>query len=113
MMHAVAIALSFAVLLATVVVAVMASSRFQLAAQTSSQYDPVGCVPDEETKEKIRAIMMDAAETALKNHIVRMHEIWMKDETGQPARARNGSRQGLKAYIAGRSFILKWNPPLC
>lgn len=87
-----------------------ASSRFKLAAETSQ---PVTCVPDDETREKIRAIMLDAMDEALKDHIVRLHEIWMRDETGQPARAVNGARRGIRAYVGGRIQALKWNPPTC
>ena len=68
---------------------------------------------DAETREKVRAIMLDALEQALKNHIIRMHDVWMRDETGQPQRAINGSQQGVNAYIGGRANALKWNPPLC
>jgi hypothetical protein len=90
--------------------AAVSRTRFQLAA---SDFDPIACVPDEEVKEKIRAIMFEAAAEALKNHVVRMHEIWMRDDANQPARARNGTRQGIRAFMGGYDFIKKWNPPLC
>ena len=104
-------------LLLTVIVATIgagvAASRFQLAADSSSPYEPIVCVPDKETGDKIRAILFDATEQALKDHVVRMYEVWMRDERGQPGRATNGTRQGVKAFISGRNFLQKWDPPIC
>ena len=88
----------------------LAASRFQLASETSTT---VTCVPDAEMREKIRTIMLEAIDQSLRDHIVRLHATWMKDETGQPARATTGARQGIKAYIGGRTNALKWNPVLC
>ena len=87
------------------------SERFRLAA--SSPYDPITCVPDIETKGKIRTILLEATEQALKDHVIKMHEVWMRDEKGQPERATNGTRQGVKAFLSGRSFLQKWDPPIC
>ena len=108
----VAIAFLVAVILAAIGFgsAAISKSRFQL---SSSNFEPIACVPDEETKEKIRAVMLDAMAEALKNHVIRMHEIWMRDDTNQPKRATNGTRQGIKAFISGHTFAKNWNPPIC
>ena len=107
------VALLVAVILAAISVGSAAlSERFRLASETS-QPATVLCVPDTETRDKVRVIMLEAIEQSLREHIVRMHEVWMKDDRGQPGRAQTGARQGIKAYIAGRDGALKWNPPLC
>src|SRR5262245_35247855 len=72
------------------------------------------CV-DETTREKVRALMLDALDEALKEHVKRLYEVLMKDATDrtQPARAANGTRQGIRAYLQGRSGALNWNPRSC
>lgn len=104
------VAFLVAVILVAIGVGAALSERFRLAAETSQ---PVTCVPDGETKGKIRAIMLEAIDESLKEHIVRLHETWMKDDTGQPARATNGARRGIRAYIGARAAAMKWDPPLC
>lgn len=84
-----------------------------LAGCTPAPSQPITCVPDDETREQVRAIMLKAMEQALNDHLVRLHEVWMKDERGQPARATTGAQQGVRAFIAGRAAALRWNPPLC
>lgn len=68
---------------------------------------------DEQTQEKIRAIMFEALDEALKNQIVRMVEVWLKDSTGQPERAATGVRNGVNAYIHARKIVLTWTPVAC
>jgi hypothetical protein len=110
--RSIVVVLLVAVILAAIGVgsAAVSRSRFQLA---STEFEPIACVPDEETKEKIRNILLEATTEALKNHVVRMHEIWMRDDTNQPKRATNGVRQGIRAFISGHTFVKQWNPPLC
>lgn len=73
----------------------------------------VACVDDEQEREKIRTIMLAAIDDALKQHIIRMTDTWMRDETDQPQRAINGATRGIKAFIGSRRQALKWNPPIC
>jgi hypothetical protein len=68
---------------------------------------------DKETKEKVRELMLDAIDMALKDHIMHTFEIWMRDESGQPARARKGVQNGVSAYIRSRAAVLAWNPSEC
>ena len=84
-----------------------------VALSLKAEPQPIQCVPDDETREKVRAIMLAAMEQALNDHLVRLHEVWMKDDRGQPARATTGAQQGVRAFLAGRAAALKWNPPLC
>jgi|SRR5262245_1921624 len=68
---------------------------------------------DAPTREKIKGIMLEALDEALKNHIVHMFEIWMKDDRGQPERARNGTINGVNAYIKASNGVAAWAPPDC
>ena len=108
------VAILVAVMLAAIGVGSAAlSERFRLASETSRPVLGIACVEDETTREKIRAIMLAATEEALKDHIIRLTDSWMKDDTGQPQRAITGATRGIKAFIGSRSQALKWNPPLC
>src|SRR5262252_4401909 len=64
----------------------------------SAESQPVICT-DAATRDKIKGVMLDALDDALKKHIVHMFEIWMKDDRGQPERARNGVVNGVNAYL--------------
>ena len=101
-----------ALAIALCIVATACALLVILLAQTGNP-QPIACVPDDETRDKIRAIMLDATETALREHVVRLHETWMKDDTHQPARATVGAQRGIRAFLGGRAFVLKWNPPIC
>ena len=68
---------------------------------------------DEQTREQIRNVMIEALDDALKDHIKHVFEIWLRDERGQPGRARTGVSQGIKAYMGARKGALDWAPPLC
>jgi len=68
---------------------------------------------DAATREKVRGIMMDALDDALKNHIVHMFEVWMRDDRGQPERARTGVVNGISAYIKAGKSVQVWAPPDC
>lgn len=78
----------------------------------SAESTPVMCT-DSTTREKVRTVMTDALDEALKNHIVHTFEIWMKDERGQPERARTGVTNGIAAYLRATKSVLAWSPPDC
>jgi len=78
----------------------------------SAESTPVICA-DPMTREAVRAIMVEALDTALKNHIIHMFEVWMKDERGQPERARTGVSNGVAAYIKASKAVATWAPPDC
>jgi hypothetical protein len=71
------------------------------------------CVTDDETREKVRNIMLEAFDSTLKQHLSNMYLVWMRDETGQPERAALGARQGIAAYVRARETAMKWDPPHC
>jgi hypothetical protein len=71
------------------------------------------CVPDEETREKVKETMLLALDEALKDQIVHVFSVWMKDDTDQPRRARTGVEQAIDAYLKARKNALAWTPPIC
>jgi hypothetical protein len=78
----------------------------------SAQATPVICA-DPTTRETVRTIMSEALDTALKTHIVHMFEVWMKDDRGQPERARTGVTNGVAAYLRASKSVSAWSPPDC
>ena len=80
-----------------------------IAAPAAAQQSPLpGCFKiDDETRDKVRALVLDALDEALKEHVKHMFVIWMRDE-GQPARTRasHGTRLGIRAYLSARTTVL-------
>jgi hypothetical protein len=68
---------------------------------------------DPTMREAVRTIMTEALDIALRNHIVHMFEVWMKDDRGQPDRARTGVTNGVAAYIRASKSVAMWSPPEC
>jgi hypothetical protein len=85
---------------------------FMLASAESQPAD-IGPCMDEVVREQIRTVMLEALDDALKEHIKHVFEIWLRDERGQPERARTGVRQGIRAYLGARKGALDWAPPAC
>ena len=73
----------------------------------------VECAPDEATKARVRDIMVHGLDLALQDRVTTLFEIWMKDDSGQPDRARVGIEQGIDAYLHARKGFLKWDLPVC
>ena len=48
--------------------------------------------------EYIRQQLLDAADEALRNRIMSLFEVWMRDPTDQPKRALVGAHQAVNAY---------------
>lgn len=70
---------------------------------------------DERTREQLRNMMLGALDQAFHQHIVLLHEVWMKDqgsEAGQK-RAATGTSHGISAYMRARNGFRNWNPPIC
>jgi hypothetical protein len=85
---------------------------YQVAAAESQMVDLGPCM-DEATRERMRAVMLEALDDALKEHVKRVFEVWLRDERGQPDRARTGVRQGIKAWLGAHRGALEWMPPTC
>src|SRR5262245_29342101 len=78
----------------------------------SAETKPELCI-DTNTREQIRSVMFDALDEALKVHIKHLYEVWLKDDRGQPERARTGAENGVRAYLQARKGATEWSPPPC
>jgi hypothetical protein len=68
-----------------------------------------------ETRDKVRAILLEALDEALKDHIKHLFLVWRSgDASAGQGRARQGTREGVKAYVRARETILRmeWACPL-
>ena len=74
---------------------------------------PPACLDESVSREKVRALMLEAIDEALKDHTKHMFEVWLKDPNHQPERAITGMRQGLTAYAGSRVAALRFDPPPC
>lgn len=83
--------------------------RFGLA---SAETRPELCM-DDEARERIRRLMYEALDEALREKIKDLFDVWLRDATGQPARASKGMDNALRAYIQARAAAAKFNPPEC
>jgi hypothetical protein len=68
---------------------------------------------DDETRERVRKLFLDALDLAFKEKVEKLYEIWLSDPTGQPARAAKGADSALRAYSQARAAAMKFNPPEC
>lgn len=85
---------------------------FMLASAESQPVEMPACL-DEQTREQIRTVMLEALDSALKSHVEHVFEVWLRDDRGQPGRARTGVAQGIKAYLGARKSAVEWAPPVC
>ena len=69
----------------------------------------------EQDRERVRALLFEMLDAALKQHARQVFETWMQgiSDQQQPARARKGTRLGIAAYLKSRDELRKWNPPQC
>jgi len=81
--------------------------------QTVNVYAPITCMPDDETRERVRTLMLEALDSAFRSHVEHTVEVWMRDSREQPARAANGVRAGIRSYVSTRDFIVNWHPVNC
>lgn len=83
--------------------------RFGLA---SAETKPELCM-DDTTRERVRTIMLQALDDALKDKIKDLYNVWLRDDTGQPQRAARGAEAAIRAYFHARGAAMKFNPPEC
>jgi len=84
-------------------------SLFDIRSDTA---EPIKCVSVEE-RERIRTVVIEGIDKALKQHVQKLFDIWMKDTSKQPERAIEGMEIGISAHVRARTNALNWNPPPC
>jgi hypothetical protein len=73
---------------------------------------PAPCI-NAEMREQVRGLMLAGFDQAMREHAVKMFNIWQKDPVNQPKRARAGMRSAIIAYVGSRAAAQQWNPPAC
>lgn len=69
---------------------------------------------DERTREQVRAVILEGIDLALRNQVVKVFDVWMRDTREDPPRkALIGMNIATNAYVRARANALAWNPPLC
>jgi hypothetical protein len=67
------------------------------------------CIPiDVTARQKVKQILSEGLDEALKEQLKHVFEVWMKDERGQPDRAAFGVRQAIRAYLKSRVGLETW-----
>jgi len=80
--------------LVLVLLVVLAGLLLAYAVEGQTVYD----VPISKYEEQFLAMDREAVQTAYRNQIVHLFEVWMKDDSGQPARAVKGATQARRAF---------------
>lgn len=78
----------------------------------SEDIPPIVCVPVAE-RERIREVVLEGIDQGLKQHVLKLFDIWMKDDSNQPKRAIEGMAIGISAHVRARANAQNWNPPPC
>jgi hypothetical protein len=74
------------------------------------------CVPANTSRdevERVRSILYQALDKALKEHTVSLFKVWMADPKDQPQRMLAGMIPAIDAHIDARHNLQNWNPPVC
>ena len=104
------IGLVVCLIIAFLLVMVEAHGQFKLQSIETTK-TPI-CI-DEINRERIRGLMLDALDEALKTRVEHLYETWLRDDTGQPGRAATGARLAINAYARARVSMIEWDPPAC
>ena len=56
-------------------------------------------------EERLKIVLNQALDEALRIYVVNQFSVWMKDPTGQPERARTGVAKAIRAWADGRRAI--------
>ena len=94
------------------IIALLIGGGIDLFQATHSETAPLRCVSIEE-RERIRTVVIDGIDQALKTHVIKLFDVWMKDTSNQPQRAIEGMEAGISAHVRARTNALNWNPPAC
>jgi hypothetical protein len=72
----------------------------------------IACV-DPEERVRVREIVVQGLDGALKDRVFHLFEQWVRDASEQPKRATTGLTNAINAHIRARKDALRWNPPPC
>jgi hypothetical protein len=64
-------------------------------------------------KAHVATLTEHAIDEAYMKHVITLFDVWVRDPTDQPKRAKTGMEQALSAYHRARADILLWAPPIC
>jgi|SRR5262245_65193173 len=78
----------------------------------SAESRPELCM-DNDARERVRKLMYEALDNSLRQKIEDLMDVWLRDNTDQPARAERGLRNALHAYMGARAAAARFNPPEC
>jgi hypothetical protein len=70
------------------------------------------CV-DQQQEDKLRAMMSDSLDQAFREHFVHLFDVWVKDLTEEPERARTGSNNTISAWLRAQRALQNWKPQRC
>jgi len=70
------------------------------------------CMSNED-RDRVRALLYIAVDEALKDQVMHLFEVWMRDFKEQPERAAQGTRNAIYAYLRAREAVIGWNPQPC
>lgn len=113
--RALAIATCIVVIVAALILAFAVRAQYQL---ESAIHESVPC-GDQEMERKIREIMHEALDEALKAHIARTFDVMMRnyaggsDEAQVRQNASRGVRGGVNAYIQAEKSLAGWGLMRC
>lgn len=82
------------------------------AAFPSKGAEQAPCI-DPEMREQVRVLMLAGIDQAMREHAVKMFNIWQRDPTNQPKRAIAGMKSAIIAYAGSRAAAQRWSPPAC
>jgi hypothetical protein len=74
------------------------------------------CVPANTSRdevERVRSILYQALDKALRDHTISLFKVWMADPKDQPQRMLAGMIPAIDAHIDARSNLQNWDPPTC
>lgn len=66
--------------------------------------------PDPHTGERMKTMALEAIDTAFRDHIQHLFDIWMRNPSEPPVRAARGMEEVAKAYLHSRAAIENWHP---
>jgi hypothetical protein len=100
--------MAYTIAAASLIVALYAMSLY-----AAPRQEPTIVCADEATRERMRGLMVDGLDEALRGQAKVLFENMMRDPSSQPVRARRGMDETATAYLRTYENMRAWNPPTC